>query len=82
MIFYALPFALNVPQQMAVIHAMQEGLANAGQPPGAMATGGPLATILGGVATIISLWAFVELYCLRGTAGDNRYGTDPLAGKS
>ena len=26
------------------------------------------------------LWAFVELYCLRGTEGENRYGPDPLAG--
>ena len=28
----------------------------------------------------ISIWAFVELGCLRGTAGPNRYGPDPLAG--
>jgi uncharacterized membrane protein YhaH (DUF805 family) len=39
----------------------------------------PLATILGGVSSLISLWAFVELYCLPGTAGDNPYGPDPLA---
>ena len=38
----------------------------------------PLATILGGVSSLISLWAFVELYCLPGTAGDNQYGPDPL----
>jgi uncharacterized membrane protein YhaH (DUF805 family) len=30
----------------------------------------------------IIIWAFVELYCLRGTIGDNRFGPDPLAGKS
>jgi uncharacterized membrane protein YhaH (DUF805 family) len=28
---------------------------------------------------VISIWAFVELGCLRGTAGQNRYGSDPLA---
>lgn len=28
----------------------------------------------------ISIWAFVELGCLRGTAGPNRYGPNPLAG--
>ena len=28
----------------------------------------------------ISIWAFVELGCLRGTIGDNRYGPDPLSG--
>jgi uncharacterized membrane protein YhaH (DUF805 family) len=27
----------------------------------------------------ISIWAFVELGCLRGTVGANRYGPDPLA---
>lgn len=27
----------------------------------------------------ISIWAFVELGCLRGTAGTNKYGPDPLA---
>lgn len=26
----------------------------------------------------ISVWAFVELGCLRGTVGPNRYGPDPL----
>jgi uncharacterized membrane protein YhaH (DUF805 family) len=30
------------------------------------------------VAIGISLWAFVELGCLRGTIGENRYGHDPL----
>ena len=29
----------------------------------------------------ISLWALVELGCLRGTMGDNQYGPDPLAGR-
>lgn len=33
------------------------------------------------LATLISLWAFVELYIFRGTVGDNRYGPDPLAGR-
>jgi uncharacterized membrane protein YhaH (DUF805 family) len=26
----------------------------------------------------ITVWAFVELGCLRGTVGPNRYGPDPL----
>jgi uncharacterized membrane protein YhaH (DUF805 family) len=29
---------------------------------------------------IVSIWALVELGFLRGTAGPNRYGEDPLAG--
>lgn len=28
----------------------------------------------------ISIWAFVELGCLRGTVGSNQYGPDPLGG--
>jgi uncharacterized membrane protein YhaH (DUF805 family) len=30
------------------------------------------------ISFAISVWAFVELGCLRGTAGPNRYGPDPL----
>jgi uncharacterized membrane protein YhaH (DUF805 family) len=39
----------------------------------------------GGIGTVfvlagaaISIWAFVELGCLRGTVGPNQYGPDPL----
>lgn len=31
------------------------------------------------IATALSIWAFVELGCLRGAAGANRFGPDPLA---
>jgi uncharacterized membrane protein YhaH (DUF805 family) len=31
------------------------------------------------LSKIIMIWAFVELGCLRGTIGENRYGPDPLA---
>ena len=30
------------------------------------------------ISFAISVWSFVELGCLRGTAGPNRYGPDPL----
>jgi len=30
----------------------------------------------------VAIWAFVELGCLRGTRGPNRYGPDPLAKSS
>jgi uncharacterized membrane protein YhaH (DUF805 family) len=33
-------------------------------------------SLLGGV---LSVWAFVEIFCLRGTRGPNRFGSDPLA---
>jgi uncharacterized membrane protein YhaH (DUF805 family) len=31
------------------------------------------------ISFAISVWAFVELGCLRGTPGPNRYGPDPLS---
>jgi uncharacterized membrane protein YhaH (DUF805 family) len=33
------------------------------------------------IALVISIWAFVELGCLRGTIGGNPYGPDPVAPK-
>jgi uncharacterized membrane protein YhaH (DUF805 family) len=45
-------------------------------------TTNPAAIAMQLVAFGLSLWAFVELYCLRGTVGDNSYGPDPLAGKT
>jgi uncharacterized membrane protein YhaH (DUF805 family) len=35
--------------------------------------------LLHAVSLGISVWAFVELGCLRGTVGPNRYGPDPLS---
>ena len=37
-----------------------------------------LASILGLAAFAIGVWAFVELGCLRGDIGPNRYGPDPF----
>jgi uncharacterized membrane protein YhaH (DUF805 family) len=39
----------------------------------------PLGHAAYGIAVLINLWAFVELYFFRGTRGENRYGADPLA---
>lgn len=36
-------------------------------------------TLLSLISLAISLWAFVELGCLRGTVGPNQYGPDPIA---
>jgi uncharacterized membrane protein YhaH (DUF805 family) len=38
-----------------------------------------VATALWLIAAVISIWAFIELGCLRGTIGRNQYGPDPLA---
>ena len=39
----------------------------------------PLGYAAYGIAMLISLWVFVELYIFRGTRGENRFGPDPLA---
>ena len=38
----------------------------------------PMGTIVYLIGAAIGLWAFVELFCLRGTIGANKYGPDPL----
>ena len=56
---------------------------------GAAVVGGVLQWALGTIGSIIGgllylgacVWIFVEVGCLRGTEGDNRFGPDPLAGK-
>ena len=35
------------------------------------------AFFFGLVAVVLSIWGFVELFCLRGTRGPNRFGPDP-----
>ncbi len=41
---------------------------------------GILGLVLNLAAFAVSIWAFVELGCLRGTVGANPYGPDPLGG--
>jgi uncharacterized membrane protein YhaH (DUF805 family) len=31
------------------------------------------------IGFVLSVWSFVEIFCLRGTRGPNRFGSDPLA---
>jgi uncharacterized membrane protein YhaH (DUF805 family) len=38
-----------------------------------------LAQLLSALAFGLNVWCFVELFCLRGTNGPNRFGPDPLA---
>lgn len=83
LIFYALPLILGIPRMMVVWTLMQhiDDVARTMQHGGMINQGGPLVILAGGASSLISLWAFVELFCLRGTVGDNRYGPDPLAAK-
>ena len=41
-------------------------------------SGTALGYLLDAVAVGLFAWAFVELACLRGTAGENRFGAEPL----
>lgn len=41
---------------------------------------GTTGTLMSLAGIAIAIWAFVELGCLRGTVGPNRYGPDPLGG--
>jgi uncharacterized membrane protein YhaH (DUF805 family) len=85
LVFFVLPVVLNIPSFLLVLDMLKHfdailRTAQSGGPP-PQPPSSPLATISNGAATIISLWAFVELYCLPGTKGDNRFGADPLAGR-
>jgi uncharacterized membrane protein YhaH (DUF805 family) len=42
---------------------------------------GTTAIIVGVLALILYVWAFVWFGCLRGTVGPNQYGPDPLEGR-
>ena len=46
---------------------------------GALVAGALVAGALVLVSLPITIWAFVELGCLKGTSGPNRFGPDPLA---
>lgn len=38
-----------------------------------------LAFIVSAIGFGLSVWCFVEIFCLKGTKGPNRFGSDPLA---
>ena len=65
LLFVGLPSILSTPGQVAKASGDQ----------GLMALGALCAL----VGLPFSIWGFVEIGCLRGTAGPNRYGEDPLA---
>ncbi len=69
-LFYVAPIVLAVIGGIAwMFAAMEEGGAGAGG----------LGFVCLAAAAAISIWAFVEFGCLRGTVGPNQYGPDPLA---
>jgi uncharacterized membrane protein YhaH (DUF805 family) len=64
LLFIGLPTILSIPGDIAKASGDQGGIML-----------GALCALLG---LPFSLWGFVELGCLRGTTGSNRYGDDPL----
>ena len=65
LVFFVLPTLLSLPYRL-VEGAQEDPLV------------GP-AALLAVLSLPFSIWAFVELGCLKGTAGPNRFGADPLA---
>jgi uncharacterized membrane protein YhaH (DUF805 family) len=59
-----------------VLSGLGQAMMGMSQTSGADAAGGAVLVLLG---LPLSVWAFVEMGCLKGTAGPNRYGEDPLA---
>jgi uncharacterized membrane protein YhaH (DUF805 family) len=84
LVFIIGPFLLNIPAAMHAVtmFSHMDEMVRAAQahlPPPDYGVQSPLVTLTNGAATLLSLWGFVELYCLKGTNGPNRYGTDPLS---
>jgi uncharacterized membrane protein YhaH (DUF805 family) len=72
LVFWLIPFVIN-----CAIFANEIGRFS--NNPGAVPTTNPVVMVVRLISLAITIWAFVELYCLRGTLGDNRFGPDPLA---
>jgi len=70
-LFLVIPWGLGVLQCTAI-----PALLDLGEKFGPLGVGWDVAEAIG---TILGLWAFIELFFFRGTAGENRYGPDPLA---
>jgi len=73
-VFWLIPFVINCAVFANMIGQMHDDSA-------AMPMTNPVIMAMRLISLVLTLWAFVELYCLRGTMGDNQYGPDPLAGQ-
>jgi uncharacterized membrane protein YhaH (DUF805 family) len=68
LLFYLLPSALFGIGALTFLYGLGEEAAGG-------VIGGAVAYVLG---LAVFVWAFVEIGCLRGTLGPNRFGPDPL----
>ena len=68
LVFYVVPgILITIALIIGIYGVATESMGNLGT-----------ATLLGLASLAIGVWAFVELGCLRGTVGPNRFGPDPL----
>jgi uncharacterized membrane protein YhaH (DUF805 family) len=74
LLFVLVPTVLLAVGMGAAIY----GLLISGDPGDDVSQMGGLGAIASLLGFAILLWAFVELACLRGTVGPNKYGPDPL----
>ena len=71
LVFWLIPFVINCAVFANMIGTLNDSA-------GAVPMTNPEFTVLRLISLVLTIWAFVELYCLRGTIGSNRYGADPL----
>jgi uncharacterized membrane protein YhaH (DUF805 family) len=74
LLFFVLPLVLLAIATLIVISA--DTSPDAGTPPGF-----GIAVVCSVVVLALAIWAIIELGCLPGTPGPNKYGADPLAGR-
>ena len=85
LLYFGLPNVLAGPGFAEIPKTVVHGAATLsalGHPIPPLVRSAPSSTIGNLVGTAISLWAFIDLLCLRGTVGENAYGPDPLASTS
>jgi len=70
-LFLVIPWGVGVLNPTAL-----PAVVDLGEKFGPLGVGWDVAQAIGG---ILGLWAFIELFFFRGTAGENRFGPDPLA---
>ena len=73
-VFWLIPFVINCA-------ALANQIGQFNNAAGTVPMTNPVLMVLRLVSLALTIWACVELYCLRGTVGDNQYGPDPLVAK-
>ena len=67
LVYYILPVILFIAGTLLFLHHIKTEDA-----------AGAIGLALAALALVLAIWAFVQIGCLRGTRGANRFGPDPL----